>query len=332
MLSYTTLCCQEAKMSWVQEASPSCSLIVWWMSVCVAVGLCGSQMTQKKKKACVAARVHSFLCLTGTGLCWDVSKLSSCSTYCFVLSALITQTEGQNQSTAEDTVVAGVHVSVCSHFAWVEAARRRRCCREQKHFADVAGKEWMESFVVISCRALCDLRRYATCWTQPKLSLNEKATEGFWTELWVCYRWAERSGGRWSETGRKESLKNMFTSGGWGWRRSLRFPSWSVSQSGGGWDSLMVAPDVTRGTLISACLSLTFSLSLLTLIVLPSRLTAIPAPLPFVNITLLPLSTSHWGAFLHMPLSDLFAVCFSLSLGFNMAILERDIYWCSLSE
>lgn len=58
------------------------------------------------------------------------------------------------------------------------------------------------------------------------------------------------------EGGREKSLKNMFTSGGWGWRRSLRFPSWSVSQSGGGWDSLLVPLDVTWGTLISVCLCL----------------------------------------------------------------------------
>ena len=52
----------------------------------------------------------------------------------FVLSHLIIQVDDQNKG-------RGYCGCMC---AWVEAAWRRRCCREQKHFADVVGRrsEW----------------------------------------------------------------------------------------------------------------------------------------------------------------------------------------------
>lgn len=168
----------------------------------------------------------------------------------------------------------------------------------------------------------------------------------------------------------------MFTSGGWGWRRSLRFPSWSVSQSGGGWDSLLVPLDVTWGTLISVCLCLSpflwpslpvcahsncpsillaTSQHYVCLILLSisiachmHNIIAVPYGSPIgvspcfyspvihiISITarhVSPYATLISPSSNRKPLSDLFTVCFSLSLSFNMAILERDIYWCSLSE
>lgn len=126
-------------------------------------------------------------------------------------------------------------------------------------FCRCCGEEWMESSVVISRAALSDSGRYATCGLIPAQShyLSDGAIAEKVRGKRVTERWHEKikrkvEGGR----EKKKRLKNMFTRGGWGWRRSLRFPSWRVSQSGGGWDSLLVPLDVTWGTLISVCLCL----------------------------------------------------------------------------
>lgn len=57
-----------------------------------------------------------------------------------------------------------------------------------------------------------------------------------------------------------ESWKNMFTCRGWGWCRSLRFPSWSVPQCRGGWFPLGSSRRNMRNAHL--CLSQSFSLSL----------------------------------------------------------------------
>lgn len=117
--------------------------------------------------------VLSFLCLMVTRLRQDFSRCSSGPTYCFVLPHLIIQIDGQNKGRGYcgSRVNVSAFVCVCERYAWVEAVWRRRCCREQKHFADVAGKkEWMESSVVISRTAHFNLRRYATCGPIPTLS------------------------------------------------------------------------------------------------------------------------------------------------------------------
>lgn len=101
------------------------------------------------------------------------SGRSSRTAYCF---ALIIQVEGQNKKKKKRwripqlaCVRACVCICVCAFARGWRLRERRRCCREQKHFADVAGKkkERMESSAVISRTALSDSQRYATCGPVP---------------------------------------------------------------------------------------------------------------------------------------------------------------------
>lgn len=85
-------------------------------------------------------------------------------------SPLVVQVVHQNKGKGYCSCV-WLCTSVCVRVAWVDSAWRRRCCREQKRFADVAGKkDWMETSAVISpVEALSDSKRYATCGPHPKL-------------------------------------------------------------------------------------------------------------------------------------------------------------------
>lgn len=208
----------------------------------------------------------------------------------------------------KDTVVAPVHASAfaCVHCAWVEAAWRRRCCREQKRFTDVAGKEdWMESSVVISRRAaLSYSKRYATCGLVPTLCCSFRFADRVKIEKFdgTKWQWGTKSAQKDQKGGRErgKEKKNMFTSGGWGWRR-LRFPSWSDSQCGGGWDSLLVPLDETWGKHIALrlCLSLSLTFSCLCSNC-PSMLLATSQPCEFLILLSISI-TCHMYSVIALP-------------------------------
>lgn len=115
-----------------------------------------------------------------------------------------------------------------------------RCCREE----GANGKS-------------CGYQSYDTLWQWPHSNPNSVFKNFNSSKHWKKNHFLEQSDLQVEMAREKKSLKNMFTSGAQGWCRSLRFPSWSISQSVGGWDSLLFHWDVTWGMLISV-----FSVSL----------------------------------------------------------------------
>lgn len=179
------------------------------------------------------------------------------ATYCFCASPVIIQVEGQNKG-------KGCCGCMCAYVCIGVRALRVgglclkeevlsgteafcRCCREDGENGKSCGyhPNSMPQVAPSQFHQTLSFATYDAVWFEK--SLTEQ------TDLELP---KVRQKKKDQEGGREKSLKNMFTSGGWGWRRSLRFPSWSVSQSGGGWDSLLVPLDVTWGTLISVCLCL----------------------------------------------------------------------------
>lgn len=181
-------------------------------------------------------------------------KLQLHTTCCFVLtippSPFFLKVESQHKAKGYCGLVSAcVCICLCALCVGGGWFWRRRRCREQKHFADVAGKkEQMESLVVISRMTPSDGGPIPIQTWFLKI-LSQTGIEKITSFLEQSDLQVEMARG-------KKSLKNMFTSGAQGWCRSLRFPSWSISQSVGGWDSLLVHWDVTWGMLISVCLCL----------------------------------------------------------------------------
>lgn len=186
--------------NWSQEAFPYCicGKIASWMNVLswlfMLVLVLWLKYTTESSRA-MHQRAHSlrisivhqlFFCF----LCLDYNLYFSwhftSPTYIVVLSPPTIQVKGQNNGRGYcgcRSACGCISLCVCVHYAWVEAARRRRrCCREQKHFADVAGKkEWMESSVVISRTALSDSQRYATCGPIP---IQSQFSICSWSHYW----------------------------------------------------------------------------------------------------------------------------------------------------
>ena len=285
---FTTICVVK---NWRRDDSEKPPPVVWSNCLmnecvvpvaCVALSLCASRLHKwvtKSNRQMVhlssgtPARVRSFLRSNATGLHRGFPWHSSCTTYCFTLPPLIMQAEGQNKGGGYCGCVCAcvcicmcVCVCVCGCALRVGGGRVKkkkkkeevlsgteafcRCCGEGGVNGKFCGYQsrgalWLEE--------VCHMRPHPDSVSLLVWRGDHREVRG----KWVTERWDEKIKGK-VEGGkeRKKRLKNMFTRGGWGWRRSLRFPSWRVSQSGGGWDSLLVPLDVTWGTLISVCLCL----------------------------------------------------------------------------
>ena len=267
---------------------PSCGLIAWWMSALSRLPVlllvfvhpvCTSEsrratdrwFTFRAERLHVSARFSAQMRLDCTEASPDTAPAPP-----IVLRFPHLSCKLKARTKVEDTAVACVHVSasvcvcvcvcVCGCALHVGGGRVKkkkkkeevlsgteafcRCCGEGGVNGKFCGYQsrgalWLEE--------VCHMRPHPDSVSLLVWRGDHREVRG----KWVTERWDEKIKGK-VEGGkeRKKRLKNMFTRGGWGWRRSLRFPSWRVSQSGGGWDSLLVPLDVTWGTLISVCLCL----------------------------------------------------------------------------